>query len=178
MPCHEKYRSSTSKSHADALQNLRVCPAVQGLGLEYARQAVNHGARNLVVISREPTLPLDTLREFAEQGVALWVVRCNASSPTAMRQLWCWVHEHLPAVQHFGHAAGRSGFDMLQDMPASELSDITLAKVSLLQGNGASDPGQLCAFMGARAWLTTSLSEHIIGCYACLGVTIYICMAS
>ena len=49
-----------------------MCHAIQGLGLEYARQAVAHGARNLVVFSREPTLPLDTLREFAEQDVALW----------------------------------------------------------------------------------------------------------
>ena len=110
-----------------------MCHAIQGLGLEYARQAVAHGARNLVVFSREPTLPLDTLREFAEQDVALWVVRCDASSPAAMQQLWIWVHENLPAVQHFGHAAGRSGFDMLQDMPAAELSNITLAKVSFLQ---------------------------------------------
>ncbi len=83
----------------------------------------------MVVFSREPTLPLETLQEFAEQGVTLWVVRCNASSPEAMRQLWAWVHENLPAVQHFGHAAGRSGFSLLPDMPDHELSAICMAKV-------------------------------------------------
>ena len=85
-----------------------------------------------MVFSREPALPIEVLKEFADQGVAMWVVRCNASSPAAMRHLWSWVHEHLPAVQHFGHAAGRSGFNMLQDMPADELRDICLAKVGYL----------------------------------------------
>ena len=106
---------------------------MQGLGLEYARQAVAHGARNLLVFSREPTLPLETLQEFAEQGVFLWVVRCNASSPAAMQQLWAWVHENLPGVQHFGHAAGRSGFNLLPDMPADELRAVCMAKVRLDQ---------------------------------------------
>jgi hypothetical protein len=68
---------------------------VQGLGLEYAKSLAKAGCRCLVLTGRSPALPLETLANFAAAGVTVFTVR-------------------LPAVQHFAHAAGITGFDMLQ----------------------------------------------------------------
>ena len=40
-----------------------------------------------------------------------------------------WAREHLPAIEHFAHAAGVSGFAMLQDMRADEFQAVTDVKV-------------------------------------------------
>ena len=87
---------------------------MQGLGLEYARSLVEAGCRCLVLTGRSPTLTLETLADFAAAGVAVFTVAADAGDPAAWQSLLRWAHERLPAVQHFAHAAGITGFDMLQ----------------------------------------------------------------
>lgn len=57
---------------------------------------------------------METLAEFSAAGVAVFSVAADAGDPKAWRGVLKWAHERLPAVQHFAHAAGVTGFDMLQ----------------------------------------------------------------
>lgn len=86
---------------------------LQGLGLEYARQVVGAGCRCLVVTGRAPALPPAVLAEFAAAGASLFCVAADAGDAAAWEAVLKWAHERLPQVQHFGHAAGITAFDLL-----------------------------------------------------------------
>jgi NAD(P)-dependent dehydrogenase (short-subunit alcohol dehydrogenase family) len=87
---------------------------VQGLGLEYAKSLAAAGCRCLVLTGRSPALPPEALAVFAAAGVTVFTVAADAGDPTAWASLLGWAHERLPALQHFAHAAGVTGFDLLQ----------------------------------------------------------------
>jgi KR domain len=80
-----------------------------------------------VLTGRSPTLPLETLAALAAAGVTVFTVAADAGDPAAWDSLLKWAHEHLPAVQHFAHAAGVTGFDMLQVIKADALSTCSSA---------------------------------------------------
>lgn len=87
---------------------------MQGLGLEYAKQLAAAGCRCLVLTGRAPQLSKETLIAFAARGVAVFTVAADAGDAAAWATVLSWAHERLPAVQHFAHAAGVTGFDMLK----------------------------------------------------------------
>ena len=102
---------------------------MQGLGLQYAKQLAAAGARTLVLTSRNPQLPLDTLSQLASQGVTVFTVQADAAQPGSMADVIAWVHEHLPHVGHVAHAAGVSAHHMLPDMEDEHLWNIAKPKV-------------------------------------------------
>lgn len=87
---------------------------VQGLGLEYARSLAAAGCRCLLLTGRSPVLPLEALAGFAAAGVAVFTMAADAGDPATWASLLRWAHERLPALQLFAHAAGVTGFDLLQ----------------------------------------------------------------
>lgn len=99
---------------------------LQGLGLEYAKRLVAAGCKCVVLTGRAPALPPATLAEFAAAGASVFCVSADAGEATAWAAVLKWAHERLPQVQHFGHAAGITAFDLLQvgtpQLSASALS--------------------------------------------------------
>ena len=102
---------------------------VQGLGLEYARQLAASGCRCLVLTSRRGYLPPETLQGFAAAGVTVYAVATDSGDAAQAVQVLAWAREHLPAVQHYAHAAGVSGFSLLGDMRDAELWQVARPKV-------------------------------------------------
>jgi NAD(P)-dependent dehydrogenase (short-subunit alcohol dehydrogenase family) len=86
---------------------------MQGLGLEYAKALAAAGCHCLVLTGRSPALPPEALAGFAAAGVTVFTVAADAEDSAAWESLLCWAHERLPALQHFAHAAGVTGFDLL-----------------------------------------------------------------
>jgi NAD(P)-dependent dehydrogenase (short-subunit alcohol dehydrogenase family) len=101
----------------------------QGLGLEYAQQLVAAGCRCLVLTSRAGTLPASVLREFAAAGVAAFAVAADFSDAASAAAVLEWAREHLPAVEHYAHAAGVSGFALLGDLSDGQLWEVARPKV-------------------------------------------------
>ena len=59
----------------------------------------------------------------------MFVVHCDASDAGDSRQLARWLHNHLPAVQVFGHAAGLVGMELVPDLTPEQFSALALPKV-------------------------------------------------
>ena len=103
----------------------------QGLGLEYARRLVAAGCRCLVLTSRAPRLPRETLAAFAVLGVAVFVVRADTGDARDTVRVAAWAREALPAVRHYAHAAGVSGHAPLADMTDAQLTSVLAPKVRI-----------------------------------------------
>jgi NAD(P)-dependent dehydrogenase (short-subunit alcohol dehydrogenase family) len=106
------------------------CSPGQGLGLEYARQLVAAGCRCLVLTSRSGTLPLEALQEFASAGVTVFTISADSGDAKESAAALRWAHEHLPPVQHYAHAAGVSGFAMLDSLSETDFWDVAKPKVN------------------------------------------------
>lgn len=63
------------------------------------------------------------------QGVNLWVVKADSGVAAEVQAVLLWAHENMPAIEHHAHAAGVSGFDMLQDMSHEEFWAVCQPKV-------------------------------------------------
>lgn len=59
----------------------------------------------------------------------MFVAHRDASEPAHNRQLAHWLHNHLPAVAVFGHAAGLLGFDLIPDLTPQQFARIVSPKV-------------------------------------------------
>lgn len=103
--------------------------SLQGLGLEYCRQLVRQGCRFLVVTSRRGTLSETVSKEFALAGCRVVILAADAANSKDMSRVMTYVREELPSIQHYAHAAGVSGFNMLQDMETKTFWDVANAKV-------------------------------------------------
>ena len=57
----------------------------------------------------------------------------DASDAAHGRRLARWLHNHLPAVQVFGLAAGLMGSDPLPDLTAGRFDGVALPKVCRFQ---------------------------------------------
>ena len=66
------------------------------------------------------------------------VAHRSAANPTHNRELAAWLHNHLPAVQVHGHAAGVLGFDLIPDLTAAQFGSVVQPKVRT--GTGFSMP--------------------------------------
>ena len=58
------------------------------------------------------------------------VARRDAADVAHGRALAAWLHNQLPAVQVYGHAAGLLGFDLVPDVTADRFGRIVKPKVS------------------------------------------------
>ena len=103
---------------------------LQGLGLEYAKQLVKQGCRTLVLTSRTGALADEDKQHFSAYGAAVHVLKTDAGVASEMQQMLAWVHDNLPPVQQYVHAAGVSGFDMLNSMSSEALLEVCKPKVS------------------------------------------------
>jgi acyl transferase domain-containing protein/short-subunit dehydrogenase/acyl carrier protein len=102
---------------------------LQGLGLEYCRQLVRQGCRFLVVTSRGGKLSETVSKEFALTGCRVVTLAADAANSKDMSRVMTYVREELPYIQHYAHAAGVSGFNMLQDMEVETFWEVANAKV-------------------------------------------------
>jgi NAD(P)-dependent dehydrogenase (short-subunit alcohol dehydrogenase family) len=107
-----------------------VAGGTKGLGLEYCKALVRQGCRTLVVTSRAGDMDAGCRQLFEAQGVRLVVLKADAGASDDMERVLTWVREELPYIQHYAHAAGVSGFDMLQDMTPSAFWQVANAKVT------------------------------------------------
>lgn len=74
-------------------------------------------------------MALEDLHWFKHRGVDVVVTKADASKASDVRRVLEWVHEELPYIQHYAHAAGVSGFDMLQDTTTDAFWDVANTKV-------------------------------------------------
>jgi 3-oxoacyl-(acyl-carrier-protein) synthase/NAD(P)-dependent dehydrogenase (short-subunit alcohol dehydrogenase family)/acyl carrier protein len=107
-----------------------VTGGTKGLGLQYARQLARHGCKHLVLTSRGAggALPADAAAELAALGAAVHVRACDAASARQCAELASWLHEHMPAVQVFAHAAGVLAFDLLPDLTPEAFAAVVAPK--------------------------------------------------
>ena len=60
----------------------------------------------------------------------MYVAQRDASDASHNQQLSEWLHNHLPAVQTYAHAAGVLGFDLIPDLAAEQFCRIVKPKAS------------------------------------------------
>lgn len=94
------------------------------------------GCRLLVVASRSGGLPADALAELAAAGCTMLAVQADSSDAAAVQRVLDWAREELPHIQHFAHAAGVSGFALLQDVGLQEFLSVTDVKVRAITATG------------------------------------------
>lgn len=87
------------------------------------------GCRCLVLTSRSGTLPLEVLQEFASAGVAVFTIGADSGNAKDSAAVLQWAHEYLPSMQHYAHAAGVSGFAMLDSLSDADFWQIAKPKV-------------------------------------------------
>lgn len=103
---------------------------LQGLGLEYCRGLVQRGCRLLVITSRSGAIDPDTKAEFAKAGAEVLVLKADGADAASMAATLAYVREELPYIEHYAHAAGVSGFDMLLDLEPDAFWNVTNTKAS------------------------------------------------
>lgn len=97
--------------------------------MEYCRQLVRQGCRFLVVTSRGGKITEKVLKEFAATGCRVVSLAADAANSEDMSRVLTYVREELPYIQHYTHAAGVSGFKMLQDMETETFWEVANPKV-------------------------------------------------
>ena len=90
---------------------------------------MQRGCCLLVVASRSGTLPADGLSDLAATGCTVLAVKADSADAAAMARLLAWAADELPHVEHFAHAAGVTGFALLQDMSQAEFQAVVDVKV-------------------------------------------------
>lgn len=63
-------------------------------------------------------------------GAGVFVAQRDASDTIHNQQLAGWLHNHLPAVQSYAHAAGVLGFDLILDLTAEQFARVVKPKAS------------------------------------------------
>ena len=91
---------------------------------------MRQGCRLLVVASRSGTLPIEALAELASAECTVLAIKADSSDVAAVQRVLSWAHEELPCLHHFAHAAGLSGFALLQDIELEGFLSVTDVKVS------------------------------------------------
>lgn len=102
---------------------------LQGLGLEYCRGLAQQGCCLLIVVSRSGTLPANTVAELAAAGCVLLSAQGDSCNAADLQRVLQWVHEELPPIDHFAHAAGISAFAALHDMDLHAFASVANVKV-------------------------------------------------
>jgi hypothetical protein len=93
-----------------------------------------------VVTSRGGAIPPEAAAEFAAAGAEVVCLQADASDANDVARVLARAREELPYIQHYAHAAGVSGFDLLQDLTPAAFWAVADAKVV---GAGAQGAGAL-----------------------------------
>jgi len=107
-----------------------ITGGTKGLGLEVARDAATRGAGCLVLASRNPSLSRGALEELASTGVPCFTVHLDTADPAAAAKLAAWVHDRLPAVHTFAHAAGVLGQASIREMSPEAFEQVVAPKTA------------------------------------------------
>ena len=108
-----------------------ISGGAKGLGAECTRRALKSGCHCLVATSRQPRLSKEELIRLVEDhpARALFMVAADSGNADAMQRVTSWVHENLPIVQDFVHAAGLIGLDNIADVSEDRLWEVAGPKV-------------------------------------------------
>ena len=131
--------------------------------MEYARQLVHLGCRLLVLTSRTGTLPASVSCEFAAAGCRVVVLKADASNEEDMKRVITHIRENLPHIQHYAHAAGGSGFEMLQDITPEAFWNVANTKVvgaSIAAHGGLALESQVMFSSTSAVWSQTGASHY------------------
>lgn len=102
---------------------------------------MQRGCRLLVVASRSGSLAADSLAVLAAGGCTVMAVPADSADAAAMARVLAWAQEELPHIEHFAHAAGVSGFALLQDMSLPDFRAVVDVKVRSGGWTGWKTPG-------------------------------------
>ena len=150
-------------SHLRPTMTTVITGGTKGLGFDFSRNAATRGAGCLVLASRNPCLSRDALEELARTGVPCFTVQCDAADPEAAAKLAAWVHDRLPAVQTFAHAAGVLGYDLIQDMSPEAFKRVVAPKTaSVGMLTDAAVPVQCAALFSSTSavWSQTGAAHY------------------
>lgn len=108
-----------------------ISGGAKGLGLECTRRALKSGCHSLVATSRHPKLSKQELIRLVEDhpASAVFIVAADSGNAAAMQRVTSWVHENLPMVQDYVHAAGLIGLDSIADVSEDRLWEVAGPKV-------------------------------------------------
>ncbi len=101
------------------------------VGMVYAEYLVNHGARNLVLVSRrgpgESTA--ETLRKWMGQGVNIMLAQADICNEKEVSDLKAAIHAGMPPLKGIVHAAGTIEDKMIADQTWESFSSVLDAKL-------------------------------------------------
>ncbi len=140
-----------------------ITGGTKGLGLNVARDAASRGAGCLVLASRNPSLSRDALEELASTGVHCFTVQLDAANPEVAAKLAAWVHDRLPPVQTFAHAAGVLGQANIREMSPEAFEQVVAPKMaSMGMFADAAMPVQTAALFSSTSavWSQTGAAHY------------------
>jgi acyl transferase domain-containing protein/SAM-dependent methyltransferase len=102
------------------------------LGLHAAEWLVNHGARNLVLVSRRGERPdaHERLARLRDAGVQVTIRRADISVPKQVAELFDEFSKTLPPLRGIIHAAGTFDDGSLQELTAERFASVLAPKVA------------------------------------------------
>lgn len=116
-----------------------------------------------MLTSRTGTLPASVTCEFTAAGCRVVVLKADAADQEDMARVLTHVRENLPHIQHYAHAAGVSGFDMLQDIQADAFWNVANAKVvgaSMAAQSGLALESQVLFSSTSAVWSQTGAAHY------------------
>ena len=127
---------------------------MQGLGLEYARQLAQAGCGHLLLTGRMPIVSRAVLVWFAAHDVTMWTARVDAGQSLTSESVLRWLHERLPPLGQYVHAAGISRADALPVINSTTMWHVMAPKVCHLTH---------CYFSESSDSLCSSIGQIIVG---------------
>jgi acyl transferase domain-containing protein/acyl carrier protein/SAM-dependent methyltransferase len=102
------------------------------LGLHAAEWLVNHGARNLMLVSRRDAAPetQERLARLQEAGAQITIRRADVSVPEQVAELLAEFSTTLPALRGIIHAAGTFDDGSLRELTAARFANVLAPKVA------------------------------------------------
>lgn len=80
-------------------QSVLVTGGTRGLGLEFAKEKLQRGAKVAVLLSRHALLTKDQLMELAGGNKAVFTMSCDSSCVAALTEVVAWARQWLPPIQ-------------------------------------------------------------------------------
>lgn len=147
-----------------------VTGGTKGLGLQYAKYLAQAGCKRLVLTSRGGELNEAEAEQLRKLGTEVVVKACDAGDTASCAAFATWLHETMPAVQLFVHAAGLIRFDLVPDLTKDAFESEVMPKVvgaDVLHARGIPAEGCLLFSSTAAVWSQAGAAHYSAG-NACL----------